>query len=100
MTPFALSRRALEDLRTLARYTDIHWGRAQRNLYLEQMDEAFNLLARNPQAGKACDEIRVGYRKLPQGSHVIFYRAGSDGVIEIVRILHRGMDHGTALIER
>ncbi|MCG8434648.1 MAG: type II toxin-antitoxin system RelE/ParE family toxin, partial [Gammaproteobacteria bacterium] len=32
------------------------------------------LLAENPDIGKACDEIRDGYRKFPQGSHVIFYR--------------------------
>jgi plasmid stabilization system protein ParE len=50
--------------------------------------------------GKPCDEIRPGYRKFPQGSHLIFYRNGSDGVIEIIRILHGSMDHETAFPER
>lgn len=42
--------------------------------------------------GKQCDEIMPGYRKFPQGSHVVFYKEGSNCVIEVVRILHKSMD--------
>ncbi|HAS6074035.1 type II toxin-antitoxin system RelE/ParE family toxin, partial [Vibrio vulnificus] len=45
-----------------------------------------------PDIGKACDEIRDGYRKFPQGSHVIFYRQIGSQNIEIIRILHKSMD--------
>lgn len=97
MKPFALTQKAKADLREIAIYTEKRWGREQRNLYLQQLDEAFRLLAENPQAGKNCDDIKAGYRKFPQGSHVIFYRDGTDGVVEIVRILHESMDVDAAL---
>jgi len=97
MKPFALTQKAKTDLRGIAIYTEQRWGKNQRNLYIKQLDEAFQLLAGNPQAGKNCDDIKAGYRKFPQGSHVIFYRGGSDCVVEIVRILHESMDVDSAM---
>ena len=92
MKPFALTQKAKADLRSIAIYTEGRWGRDQRNLYLKQLDDAFPLLAENPQAGTECDDIRAGYRKFPQGSHIIFYRIAPDAMPEIVRILHKSMD--------
>jgi toxin ParE1/3/4 len=48
-------------------------------------------LASDPLRGRACDEIRPGYRKGHAGSHVIFYRV-EDRRIDVVRIVHRRMD--------
>lgn len=92
MTRFALTRQAASDLRAIAIHTQERWGREQCRRYVQQLDEAFHRLAENPQLGKPCDEIRSGYRKLPLGSHVLFYRVATDGVVEIVRILHKRMD--------
>ena len=97
MKPFALTRKAKADLRGIAIHTGERWGKEQRNLYIKQLDDAFRLLARNPEAGKNCDDIKSGYRKFPQGSHVIFYRNGTDCVVEIVRILHKNMDVDSAM---
>ena len=97
MKPLALTRKAKADLQGIARYTEQRWGKEQRNLYIKQLDEAFHLLAKNPLAGKGCDDIRPGYRKFPQGSHIIFYRDGMDCMVEIVRILHESMDADAAL---
>jgi toxin ParE1/3/4 len=36
--------------------------------------------------------VRAGCRKLAVGSHLMFHRVRDDGVIDIVRILHRRMD--------
>ena len=44
-----------------------------------------------PSLGRACDDIRTGYRRYAEGSHTIFYREAGGG-IEIVRILHGRMD--------
>ena len=98
MKPFALTQKAKSDLRAIAIYTEEHWGKNQRNLYIKQLDEAFRLLAGNSLAGKDCAYIKAGYRKFPQGSHIIFYRNGADDVIEIVRILHKNMDIDSKLI--
>ncbi len=56
------------------------------------VDQRFSFLAKHQDAGRTCDYVRRRYRKFPQGSHVIFYRPLGDGVIEIVRILHRSRD--------
>jgi len=97
MKPFGLTRKAKADLYAIAIFTEQQWGKEQRNLYLKQFDEAFHMLARSPLAGRDCDYIKEGYRKFPQGSHIIFYKARSKSTIEIVRILHKSMDVDTQL---
>lgn len=92
MKPFQLTTKAKSDLRQIAKFTEKRWGRGQRNLCIKQFDDAFDLLADTPLAGKECGYIKKGYRKFPQGSHVIFYKAGTTCKIEIIRILHKQMD--------
>lgn len=92
MPGFVLTRAALDDLRQIGRFTAQQWGIDQRNRYLRQLDAAFHALGENPDLGNACDDIRSGYRKLPQGSHMIFYTQQAGVEIRIVRILHKRMD--------
>jgi toxin ParE1/3/4 len=88
---FSLTELAKQDLRSIGRYTQLTWGREQRNLYLTKIDACFHLLAKEPQRGKVCDDVRPGYRKYHVGRHLIFYRQSTEGV-EIVRVLHDRMD--------
>ena len=92
MTPFKLRAKAKYDLKEIALYTENKWGREQRNLYLKQFDDLFRTLADSSSMGKECDFIKKGYKKFPQGSHIIFYKNGSVSSIEIIRILHKNMD--------
>ena len=92
MKGFELSNEAKKDLRTIARFTEKRWGRDQRLLYIKQFDNTFHLLAKSSSLGKQCFYIKEGYRKFPQGSHIIFYRETSNHEILIVRILHKSMD--------
>ncbi len=92
MGAFSLTEAAKADLKSIAAYTQRRWGREQRRIYAKQFDDAFHMPAESPEAGAACDSIKVGYRKFPNGSHVIFYRYLSETEIEIVRILHKRMD--------
>jgi len=89
---FKLSTKAKSDLHNIAQYTEAQWDKAQRNHYLKQLDGTFHLLAKHPAIGKDCGEIRAGYRKFPQGNHVIFYKQSSNNTIQIIRILHKSMD--------
>ena len=91
MPSFRLTERAKADLRTIGRYTQATWGREQRNRDLARLDASFHLLAREPHRGRACDDIRQGYRKYHVGRHLNFYRESPEGV-EIIRILHDRMD--------
>ena len=97
MELFQLSKEAKNDLRSIALFTENRWGRAQRNLYIKQLDEAFLMLAQNPNLGISCDNIREGYRKFPQGSHIIFYKPNAQSNILVVRILHKSMDYNSHL---
>ena len=92
MKGFELSSLARDDLKKIARFTEKRWGRHRRFLYIKQFDEVFHALAKHPTMGKKCDEIKKGYRKFPQGSHIVFYRQVEGGRIFIVRILHKSMD--------
>ena len=87
---FRVSRAARQDLLRIGRFTERRWGKAKRNHYLGRLDEAFALISENDSIGKICDEISAGYRKFPEGSHVIYYRVTD--IVEIIRILHEGMD--------
>jgi len=42
--------------------------------------------------GKSCDEVLEGYRKLPHGAHIIYYKQPSENELIIIRILHASMD--------
>lgn len=92
MARFFLTRKAKDDLLNIARYTEKTWGRAQRNTYLTNLDQAFQAISASPQIGKACDYIRAGYFKYAVGKHLVFYRLVDNDKIEIVRILHERMD--------
>ncbi|MFA7062006.1 MAG: type II toxin-antitoxin system RelE/ParE family toxin [Pedobacter sp.] len=97
MPTFTLTNMAKADLKEIGQYTQSCWGREQRDLYLKMLDVSFQQLADNPLKGKDCSEIRIGYRKLNVGSHVIFYRQTLSDTIEIVRVLHGHMDIETRL---
>jgi toxin ParE1/3/4 len=92
MHRFRLTNEAVCDLKEIGRYTQNHWGQEQRNRYLVLLDAAFHQLALNPGKGKDCSNIKDGYRKFSVGSHILFYRQISSGMIEIVRVLHCRMD--------
>jgi toxin ParE1/3/4 len=92
MPPFKLTKKAMDDLIGIARYTEQTWGREQRRQYLKKLDSMFYTLADNPGIGRSCDDIRPGYFKQQEGSHLIFYRRGTFSKIEIIRVLHKRMD--------
>lgn len=44
MSAYRLTKKALDDLRSIARYTEKAWGREQRNKYLSKLDSSFQML--------------------------------------------------------
>ena len=92
MKRFRLSAAADADLRKIAGHTLQRWGKAQRDAYISELFDAFGRLAVTPQIAITADGIRQGYRKFPQGSHVIYFRSSESHGIEIIRVLHKRMD--------
>lgn len=92
MSGYLLSPAAQADLEQIWDYTHEHWGVDQAEQYLRELQRAIERAAANPRIGRACEEIRPGYRKLAAGSHVLFYRVTTEEVIDVVRVLHQRMD--------
>ena len=88
MPGYSFSRQARLDLIEIAEYTLDRWGLSQAERYLDGLDECFKRLVQNPQMGRACDQIRPGYRRIEQGKHVVFFRPEANGIF-ICRMLHQ-----------
>jgi toxin ParE1/3/4 len=84
------SRFALADLKAISRYTIRKWGADQAIRYLDEIQECVGKVAESPLMGRACDRIKIGYRRIEQGQHVILYRRQPDGIV-VGRILHQRM---------
>jgi len=91
MADFTLRPKTLADLESIWDYTVETWGEEQAERYLRLINQSFHKIADNPGLGRPCDAIRKGYRRLGVGRHMVFYRAGDNG-IDVVRILHERMD--------
>lgn len=91
MSRYALSPAARADLEQIWDYTCERWGDDQAEEYVREIQRAIERIVENPMIGRACDEVRSGYRRHAVGSHTLYYRASGDG-IDVVRVLHQRMD--------
>jgi toxin ParE1/3/4 len=58
---------------------------------LDRIERTFDMLAENPLAGRARDDLALSLRSFPVGSYVIFYIPLPDG-IEVVRVMNGRQD--------
>ncbi len=58
---------------------------------IDRIDQAFDMLAENPLAGRARNDLALKLRSFPVGSYIVFYVPVSDG-IEIVRVMNARQD--------
>jgi len=87
MARVRFSPRAEADLLGIAAYTRNTWSENQTVRYLEDLEKCCRMLADNPTAGRQCETIRPGLRRIEHSNHVIFYRRDAKGIL-ISRILH------------
>ncbi|UTD26062.1 type II toxin-antitoxin system RelE/ParE family toxin [Bradyrhizobium sp. WD16] len=88
------------DFANVLKWTAENFGARQSRVYRETLVQAIGGLAEGPDVvgSKARDEIMPGLRTLHVArhgrcrSHFLMYRAAPGRTIEIVRILHDGMD--------
>jgi toxin ParE1/3/4 len=91
VSQYALSPRAKADIEDIWDYTEERWGEDQAKRYIRELEKAIETVARDPKKGRACDDIRSGYRRFSVGSHILFFVTKGDH-IEIIRVLHQRMD--------
>ena len=92
MSRFLLSPRARADLSGIWDYTAGQWGIEQAERYVRQIVAACNELAEGRAPGRSAEDVRAGYLKQRVGSHMLYFRKGAGGTVEIIRILHQRMD--------
>ncbi|QIM15276.1 type II toxin-antitoxin system RelE/ParE family toxin [Leucobacter insecticola] len=91
MSGYRLTPAAQRDLSSIWDYTFEIWNVQQAETYFLDIKEAIERVARDPDRGRSCDDIREGYRRYAVGSHLIFYVLQGDR-IDVMRILHQRMD--------
>lgn len=91
MTSYRLTPAAQRDVSSIWDSTEEQWDVRQAETYTTEIREAIERIAADPQRGRACDEIREGYRRYSVGSHLLFYAEGADGM-DVIRVLHQRMD--------
>jgi len=87
---YKLRQAAKNDLKKIGRYTLTHYGKIQRDKYLNGLEERFILLGENPNFGRPRDDIKTGYHCSDYNKHVVFYLIQKD-YVEIFAILHERM---------
>lgn len=90
---YKISQEANQDIEDIWLYTYENWSPEQADRYFNLIIDEIEYLAKYPESGKDCSEIRKGYFRSRIKSHFIFYKINrkKEG-IEIIRILHERMD--------
>ncbi len=91
MSTFKVSASAEADLYDIGLYSQNKYGVKQRNQYLDDIMDKFQLLAQQPELGQDRSALKIGLYSLLINSHVIFFKKFSYG-IRIIRVLHQSMD--------
>ncbi|WP_182050665.1 type II toxin-antitoxin system RelE/ParE family toxin [Changpingibacter yushuensis] len=91
MSAFRLTPAAQRDLSEIWDFTQKRWDVVQAEEYIAEIRDAIERVAKEPNRGRRCDEIRDGYRRYVVGSHLVFFVEYEDA-IDVIRILHQRMD--------
>lgn len=92
MVKLRFSRSAIKDLTEIWNYTLENWSENQADKYYKLLYSACLLISKNPEKGNSYDNILSGLRGKRVSKHIVFYRIGKNGQVEILRILHEQMD--------
>ncbi len=89
---YRISNEAIKDLNDIWIYTLNKWSREQADRYYKLIIEEIEFISENYLIGKSIEQTRTNYRVTKIKSHLIFYRKVNNDIVEVVRILHQGMD--------
>ncbi len=92
MSRYVPSPVAVADLEQIWDYNCERWGEAHAEEYTREIQRAIARVVDDPMIGRACDDVRPGYRKHAVGSHTLHYRIADVDGIDVVRTLHQWMD--------
>ena len=98
MGDYILSKKAQDDLVNIWDYTVETWSEKKADVNFQNLFSAFENIASHPtSAGRSYEDVKVGYRGLHCGRHIVFYRIQKNGKARVIRVLHERMDFGKHL---
>jgi toxin ParE1/3/4 len=93
MSKYHISRKAIEDLEGIWKYTASEWSEEQASDYYRQLYQSIqNLTAIHSYLIRDYSEIKPGLLGFKIGHHIIFFKKHGDGSVWVDRILHEKMD--------
>lgn len=92
MGKYKISKKAIEDLTSIWKYTYHEWTESQADKYYWMLIETFNETSDNPEIGKDYSIIAKNLYGVRSGHHIVFYQRKKNNDIEIIRVLHEQMD--------
>jgi toxin ParE1/3/4 len=90
--PCRIRAKAIQDLEDIWLYTFETWSKSQADQYYNLIMAKIEAIATAQMKGTPVEYIKSGYWRIGVKSHIIFYKHADDGIIEIIRILHKKMD--------
>lgn len=92
MSGYVLTKAAQADLDQIWEYTERTWSTNQAEFYVGMIRDACRALGSKEKTGQPADRFRPGYFRMSVGSHFIFYTLARDGIVQVMRVLHRRMN--------
>ena len=92
MAKYYLTKKAVNDLTKIWKYTYEEWSEQQADKYYQILIDNFIEIAENPNLGKSYMTIAPNLFGFKAAKHIIFYLKINDNEVEITRILHEMMD--------
>lgn len=93
MDKVVYSRKAIEDLTSIWKYTAEEWSEKQADAYYGMLVSSIRkLVEQTLPFGCSYDGMAFGLRGCKAGRHILFYRICRNGDVEIARVLHQRMD--------
>jgi toxin ParE1/3/4 len=95
-----LSQAAEDDFLAIVAWTATHFGNVQAQKYAEVLTLSITALHKGPNVigAKTLDNIGQGLKSLHvarmgrKGSHFVVFRAATENIIDVLRMLHESMD--------
>lgn len=88
---------AREDFVGIMQYTEMQWGRPQRDVYAQLLNRHLLLLRVFPEAGQLQPVLGDAIRLKRAGRHLVIYKI-SAGTIFILRIVHESMNINSQVV--
>jgi len=96
---YEISKKANEDINSIWLYTLENWSIEQADRYYNLIMDEIEFIAKNFELGNSIEYLRKDYRSTKVKSHILFYKKTKKDTIEIIRVLHQGMDIESRLKE-